>query len=98
MLTWILLIIMLALFTVLFTWLFGRLFGRGEILPPTEDPGRLINRNRERLAAGEIDAVEFDIVPRGYRPDQVDALLEELKSQLSETKQDIIVTSSEKSD
>lgn len=98
MLTWIFLIIMLALFTVLFTWLFGRLFGRGEILPPAGDPGGLTTRNRERLAEGEIDAVEFDIVPRGYRPDQVDAVIDDLKTQLSEAKQASIVTSREKSD
>lgn len=83
MLTWILLILLLAIFTVVFTWLFGTLFGRGEILPPADEDEDLIGQNRELIAEGELDELSFDIVPRGYRPEQVDAALADLKHQLN---------------
>lgn len=83
MLTWIFLIVVLALLTVLFTWLFGRLFGRGEILPARDERQDVIGQNREHIAAGELEELSFDIVPRGYRADQVDAALADLKGQLS---------------
>lgn len=83
MLSWILLLILLALFTVLFTWLFGKFFGRGEILPPAAADEDLIGQNRELIREGELADLRFDIVPRGYRPEQVDAALEELKAQLN---------------
>lgn len=83
MLTWILLIIALALFTIAFTWLFGTLFGRGEILPPADEDEDLIGQNKELIQEGELDDLSFDIVPRGYRPEQVDAALAELKHQLN---------------
>lgn len=82
-LSWILLLILLALFTVLFTWLFGKFFGRGEILPPATADEDLIGQNRELIEEGDVANLKFDIVPRGYRPEQVDAALEQLKDQLN---------------
>lgn len=82
MLSWILLLILLALFTVAFTWLFGKLFGRGEILPPATVEEDLIGQNKELIAEGDVANLKFDIVPRGYRPEQVDAALDELIQQI----------------
>ena len=33
--------------------------------------------NRQAVVVGDLDAVEFSVVPRGYRADQVDAVLAE---------------------
>ncbi|MGD7002480.1 hypothetical protein [Corynebacterium halotolerans] len=82
MLTWVFLIIVLILLVIAFTWLFGKLFGRGEILPAATESEDLIGQNRELIAAGELDLIAFDIVPRGYRPEQVDAAIAALKDQL----------------
>ncbi|QGU07006.1 hypothetical protein COCCU_05300 [Corynebacterium occultum] len=83
MLTWIFLILALIVLTVLFTWIFGTLFGRGEILPPADEGEDVIQRNRECLAVRDLDGLSFDVVPRGYRPDQVEALIRDLKKQLA---------------
>lgn len=94
MLTWILLILALIVLTVLFTWIFGSLFGRGEILPPTEEPEDLIRRNRECIAAGDFAGLGFDVVPRGYRPEQVEALIADLEKrcvELSERGNDLSI-------
>lgn len=94
MLTWILLILALIVLTVLFTWIFGRLFGRGEILPPAEEPEDLIRHNRECIAAGDLAGVRFDVVPRGYRPEQVEALIADLEkrsAQLPERRNDLSI-------
>ncbi|MGP6173541.1 DivIVA domain-containing protein [Corynebacterium sp. A21] len=82
MLTWILLILALIVLTVLFTWLFGQLFGRGEILPPLDEDEDVIQRNRESINVGDLESLSFDVVPRGYHPEQVEAALADLKAQL----------------
>ncbi|WP_448858092.1 DivIVA domain-containing protein [Corynebacterium propinquum] len=38
--------------------------------------------NRQAVAVGALDAVEFSVVPRGYRADQVDAVLAECQREL----------------
>ncbi|STC70155.1 hypothetical protein [Corynebacterium pilosum] len=75
MLSWILLIIVVVAFVVLGTWAFGKIFGRGELLPPMEDTHDVIAHNRRAVHEGRIEDIELEVVPRGYRQDQVDALV-----------------------
>ena len=82
MFTWFLLIILLAALVVLGTWFWGGVFGRGEVLPPIEDPAEISGENLRRVEAGEWEDLRFEIVPRGYRPEQVDEVLERLFQQL----------------
>lgn len=82
MFTWLLLIILLAVLVVLGTWFWGSVFGRGEVLPPIEDPTDVSGENLRQVEAGEWDGLRFEIVPRGYRPEQVDEVLEGLFQQL----------------
>ncbi|RNE48464.1 DivIVA domain-containing protein [Corynebacterium alimapuense] len=84
MLTWILLIVVLAAFVVLGTWFWGRVFGRAEVLPPIEDQQKLIENNRESIATGDLDSVRFEVVPRGYRPEQVDDVIAHLSWQIEQ--------------
>ncbi|MCH6196345.1 DivIVA domain-containing protein [Corynebacterium mastitidis] len=77
-LMWVLLVVVLCALTVVGTWAWGRIFGRGEVEAPTEESPRVREKNREALARGDLDDVRFDLVIRGYRPDQVDAVIEEL--------------------
>ena len=79
MLTWIFYVVVLAFLVLLFSVIFGPLFGPGSAKGAR-------GRDREQanaaaLAEGRIDDVAFDVVSRGYRQDQVDALLEELRAQ-----------------
>lgn len=78
MLSWILLILLTALFSAIGFVLSARLFGRGERLEPLPASGEVIEGNRRALGEGRLDDVTFDVVHRGYRMDQVDALIEEL--------------------
>ncbi|WP_257161497.1 cell division protein DivIVA [Corynebacterium cystitidis] len=81
MLSWILLIIVVLALIVVGTSAFGRIFGRGELLPPMEESQSVIANNRQAVCDGRIDDVELEVVPRGYRQDQVDALIEMLMDQ-----------------
>lgn len=81
--SWLLLFVTLAAFVVLGTWLWGTIFGRGEVLPPIDDPDTVMADNRAAVAAGSLDGVRFQLVPRGYRPEQVDAVLADLEAQLA---------------
>ncbi|WPF66966.1 MULTISPECIES: DivIVA domain-containing protein [unclassified Corynebacterium] len=77
-LMWILLILVLGALTVVGTWAWGRIFGRGEVDAPVLDQARVREHNQEALDRGDLDDVRFDLVIRGYRPDQVDAVVEAL--------------------
>ncbi len=80
--TWILLVLVLMALTVLGTWFWGKIFGRGEVLPPMDAPTTVISDNRELIRAGEVGDVRFEMVTRGYRPDQVDDALATLQEEL----------------
>ncbi|GAB3696891.1 DivIVA domain-containing protein [Corynebacterium nasicanis] len=87
MISWLLLIILLLALTVLGTWFWGSVFGRGELLAPL-DPADTREANLRAVAEGDIDAVQFEIVPRGYRPEQVDEVIAALVARLPESKKD----------
>ncbi|CAM3904210.1 DivIVA domain-containing protein [Corynebacterium frankenforstense] len=77
MLSWIFLIVVLVLLVIVGTWAAGRLLGRGEP-EPAADPQEVAAANARAVAAGDLDAVRFELVPRGYRPEQVEAVLDQL--------------------
>lgn len=77
MLSWIFLIVVLVLLVIVGTWTAGRLLGRGEP-EPAADPEEVAAANARAVAAGDLDAVRFELVPRGYRPEQVEAVLDQL--------------------
>ncbi|OFP62857.1 cell division protein DivIVA [Corynebacterium sp. HMSC074C01] len=79
MLSWILLIVVLIALVIIGTWAWGSLVGRGTVM---EAPDKAVNTNAENLRAfeeGRFDDLRFDVVARGYRQDQVDALLAEVE-------------------
>ncbi|MCP1387388.1 hypothetical protein M5J20_04195 [Corynebacterium sp. TA-R-1] len=78
MLSWIMLIIALVLFSVLGVWIFAGVFGRGEALPPMMETADVKEANRAAVEAGEFDKIQLEVVHRGYRMDQVDALIAQL--------------------
>lgn len=78
MFSWLVLIFALILFSMLQMLLFSAVFGRGEKLPPMEETANVKEANREAVAEGRFDDIQLEVVHRGYRMDQVDALLEQL--------------------
>lgn len=76
MLSWLLLILVIAAIAVFGAWVSASIFGRGEVLPPMDEPHDVIEANRAAVADGRIDDIALEVVPRGYRQDQVDALVE----------------------
>lgn len=83
MISWLLLIILLAAFTAVGTWFWGSVFGRGELEEPL-DPDDTRAANRRAVAHGDLDGIQFEIVRRGYRPEQVDEVIEALSARLRE--------------
>ena len=83
MLSWIMLLLVLIALTVIGTWVWGSIFGRGEVMYPLDEPQKVRENNRAALREGRLDQVKFEVVPRGYRQDQVDDLLAQLEEQLS---------------
>ncbi|WCZ32267.1 DivIVA domain-containing protein [Corynebacterium massiliense] len=82
MLSWIFLILILAAFVVIGTWSFTYFFGGEKVMPARPDLEVDLNaHNAQAVRQGDFGAVAFDVVPRGYRQDQVDALLHELAAQ-----------------
>lgn len=96
MLTWLLLIVVLAALVVLGTYVWGRIFGRGEVLPPLDEPREVIEDNRHRVGTGKVDDIRFEIVHRGYRPDQVDDVIDHLAWRLREADEKIAELSRER--
>lgn len=78
MLSWIVLILSLVLFSMLGLWLFSAVFGRGEALPPMPPTADVRDANRLAVEEGRFDDIQLEVVHRGYRMDQVDALIAQL--------------------
>lgn len=87
MISWLLLIVLLLALTAIGTWLWGSVFGRGELLEPL-DPDTTREENLRAVTEGDIDGIEFEIVPRGYRPEQVDEVIAALAARLPDPKKD----------
>lgn len=83
MMFWLLLIALLALLVGVGTWAWGTIFGRGEALPEIADHEAVTQANRAAVAAGDLAAIRLEVAPRGYRQDQVDALIADLFHQLN---------------
>ena len=83
MLSWIMLILVLFSLTVIGTWVWGSIFGRGAVMYPLDEPEKVRENNRAAAREGRLDQVKFEVVPRGYRQDQIDDLLAQLEEQLS---------------
>ncbi|WIM68565.1 cell division protein DivIVA [Corynebacterium breve] len=88
MFSWILLIVIVAAVAVFGTWVFGRMFGRGELLPPMEETQDVIASNRKAIEENRVEDVRLEVVPRGYRQDQVDALIAQLLDRASASAND----------
>ncbi len=97
MFSWLLLIVLLIACVVLGVWFWGSVFGRGELLEPL-DPQATLEENRRAVGAGKIDDVRFDLVPRGYRPDQVDDVISHLTWALREAEDRLSRLSAGKND
>lgn len=78
LLSWIVLIAAVAVFGLIGFWLFSAVFGRGEALPPIEDTEDVKAANARAVEEGRLDDIELEVVHRGYRMDQVDALIAQL--------------------
>ena len=72
---WLVIIVCLGIFAVAVWYLFSVLFGRGEELAPVEHSD-LMAANAQAIAEGRFADLRFELVPRGYRQDQVDAVIE----------------------
>lgn len=83
MLSWIMLLVVLIALVIIGTWAWGSIFGRGEVMHPLDEPEDVRKNNRAAVREGCLDKVKFEVVPRGYRQDQVDDLLAQLEEQLS---------------
>lgn len=79
MFSWILILFALAVATTGLAFLFSKVFGRGEAMPQLEDTRNQKAINFDLIAAGNVDDIHFDTVIRGYRPEQVDAVIAQLK-------------------
>ena len=68
----------IAAVALLGAWLSSSIFGRGEALPPMDEPRDVMAANRAAVDAGRFGDIALEVVPRGYRQDQVDDLIEHL--------------------
>ncbi|AEG83557.1 DivIVA domain-containing protein [Corynebacterium ulcerans] len=84
MVSWIVLIVLLVIFVAVLSWLLGMLFGRGEAVEPLAASLGLTSQNVDAVRRGDLESVRFDTVLRGYRQDQVDAVIGELEQQVRE--------------
>lgn len=85
MLSWIFLVAVVAALVIIGTAVTSRFVADHEVEPaeastaasPAHQKG-VLRANRHALLTGAVEDIRFDVVPYGYRQDQVDALLDEL--------------------
>ncbi|AIU32422.1 hypothetical protein VH13_06590 [Corynebacterium ulcerans] len=95
MVSWIVLIVLLVIFVAVLSWLLGMLFGRGEAVEPLAASIGLTSQNVDAVRRGDLESVRFDTVLRGYRQDQVDAVIGELEQQVRELRSQTLPRRSE---
>lgn len=95
MVSWIVLIVLLVIFVAVLSWLLGMLFGRGEAVEPLVASIGLTSQNVDAVRRGDLESVRFDTVLRGYRQDQVDAVIGELEQQVRELRSQTLPRRSE---
>lgn len=95
MVSWIVLIVLLVIFVAVLSWFLGMLFGRGESAEPLGASIGLTRQNLEAVRRGDLESVRFDTVLRGYRQDQVDAVIGELEQQVRELRSQTLPNGSE---
>ena len=78
MFSWIVLILILVALSIVGVRVFASIFGRGEALPPMPPTAEVQEANRRAVEEGNFGDIQIEVVHRGYRMDQVDALLEQL--------------------
>ncbi|WP_235933458.1 cell division protein DivIVA [Corynebacterium qintianiae] len=78
MLSWILLILVVAFVCLLGIGASVHLFGRGEAVPPLAETTDVLEHNRRAVEEGNLDSVQLEVVHRGYKMEQVDALIQQL--------------------
>ena len=71
---WLIVFVALAVFVVAFWYLFNVLFGRDEELEPVSSEA-VEQSNSAAIADGRFNDLRFELVPRGYRQDQVDEVI-----------------------
>ena len=96
-LSWIFLVLIIAVLVILGIVLWAKFFGIHDLAahPGTahssgdsadaahqETESQIASANRRAVAHGQLAAVEFSVVPRGYRADQVDAVLAECQAEI----------------
>ncbi|AWB83789.1 cell division protein DivIVA [Corynebacterium liangguodongii] len=81
MLSWVLIILGIAIVCLLGIMGSAELFGRGEAAPELAETTDVIEHNRRAVAAGDLGRIQLEVVHRGYRMDQVDALIAQLSGE-----------------
>lgn len=84
MLSWLLLIAVLLVLIVLCTWAWSATFGWFDGLGTVDEDVDVVRSNRKAVKNDKFDDLEFDVVGRGYRQDQVDDVIESLTQKLEE--------------
>ena len=83
MFTWIFYVLVLSALIVLFSVMFGHFFGGDNLIPAEADAGMesaaRIDANAAAVSDNRFDNISFDVVLRGYRQDQVDAVIENMR-------------------
>lgn len=83
MMSWILLIVVLIALIIIGSWAWGSIVGRGTVMDTPDEAVDVDAENLRALEEGRFDDLRFDVVPRGYRQDQVDALIAAVERRLS---------------
>lgn len=89
MLSWVILILVVALVCVAGAAASTHLFGRGEVLPPLEASPEVQAANRCAADRGDVGAIRFEVVHRGYSMEQVDDLIRHLAGARAENSVDL---------
>ena len=83
MFTWIFYVLVLS---ALFSVMFGHFFGGDNLIPAEVDAGlesaARIDANAAAVSDNRFDNISFDVVLRGYRQDQVDAVIENMQQRI----------------
>lgn len=75
--SWIFLFLVLVIVAAILVMVFSSISGRAEKVEPL-DSALVRESNEQAIKDGDLDKVVFEVVFRGYRQDQVDAVLAQL--------------------
>lgn len=84
MFAWIIMLAIAVCVALALLWTFGTVFGRGETAAAVPESRAAMAVNDTAITEGRFGDIGFELALRGYRQDQVDRVIDQLRAKIEQ--------------